>query len=278
MNRLITLLFVLSFSYSLGQEAPGQEEGLSAESLAEANNPLADMVAFNVQNYYYAKLSETPPGTYSNTFWFRYAQPIGPVLIRASMPIQTSPGFDSIENPNGETRAGTGDFNIFGAWTFISKPTLTVGAGPLFVFPTASRQQLGSSQYQAGAAVIVYASSPKVSGGGLITYQHSYATKKGAGPLPASSLMVAQPFLFVQLGKGVYTGGAPLWIFDFANGTNHIPLGIRLGKVAKAGNTVFNFFAEPQFTVFHTGANQPVVQFFVALNMQFMGGGKKKPN
>jgi hypothetical protein len=65
-------------------------------------------------------------------------------------------------------------------------------------------------------------------------------------------------------------GTAPLWVFDIEHSTYNVPLGIRLGKVVKAGNTVFNMFIEPQFTILHKGVGQPSVQIFTGLNMQFL--------
>jgi hypothetical protein len=80
-----------------------------------------------------------------------------------------------------------------------------------------------------------------------------------------------QPFLFVQLGKGLYTGMAPLWVFNIEDSAYNVPLGIRLGKVVKAGDTVFNMFVEPQFTILHKGIGQPELQIFMGFNMQFLG-------
>lgn len=44
-----------------------------------------------------------------------------------------------------------------------------------------------------------------------------------------------------------------------------------IGKVVKVGTTVFNIFAEPQFTVLREGVGQPEFQFFIGLNTQFSG-------
>jgi hypothetical protein len=101
--------------------------------------------------------------------------------------------------------------------------------------------------------------------GGLLTAQ-----TKVAGDGPDASLAVMQPFLFLQFGKGAYGGMAPLWYFDLESGHYNVPLGCRMGKVVKAGRTVFNLFIEPQFTMLHWGAGQPEFQVFVGLNMQFL--------
>ena len=41
------------------------------------------------------------------------------------------------------------------------------------------------------------------------------------------------------------------------------------GKVLRSGSTEFNHFIEPQFTVVSKGPGQPLVQLYMALNMQF---------
>jgi len=37
----------------------------------------------------------------------------------------------------------------------------------------------------------------------------------------------------------------------------------------KISRTIVNVTAEPQFTIFHEGAQQPAVQFFVGLTLQW---------
>jgi hypothetical protein len=147
-----------------------------------------------------------------------------------------------------------------------SSPT-QFGIGPLLAAPTATDDVLGSDVWQAGAAAVYFnATSSVVQWGGLVTYQTDFA-----GDGDDTSLAVLQPFLFIQLGKGTYMGTAPLWIFNIEDSTYNVPLGIRLGKVAKSGNTVFNMFIEPQFTILHKGVGQPALQIFMGFNMQFLG-------
>lgn len=260
-NRVLVaaiLLIGLAVLPAAAQETTAEET--AAKEAANANNPLADMIAFNIQNYYSAELYGTDES--ANTAWLRYVQPFGKFLMRASLPIPTVPvggGQDPV--------SGLGDFNVFMAY-ILSDPSSPkqFGVGPLLVAPTATDDVLGADVWQAGAAAVYFnASSPVVQWGGLVTYQTDFAGDGGD-----TSLAVIQPFLFVQLGKGTYMGMAPLWVFNIEDSTYNVPLGIRLGKVVKAGNTVFNMFIEPQFTILHKGVGQPEVQIFTALNMQFL--------
>jgi hypothetical protein len=236
------------------------EDDAAAKAAAQANNPLANMVAFNIQNYYYAELYGTDET--ADTAWLRYAQPFGKWLMRASLPISTVPVPD-----DPDPVSGLGDFNVFFAYLLSdpSSPT-QFGVGPLLAAPTATDDALGGDVWQAGAAGVYFnASSPVVQWGGLLTYQTDVA-----GDGDATSLGVIQPFLFFQLGKGTYLRAAPLWLFNLEDDSYSVPLGFGIGKVVKAGHTVFNIFIEPQFTVLHDGVGQPEFQIFTGLNLQFL--------
>lgn len=57
---------------------------------AQAKNPLADMTAFNIQNYYIGRLTVSDQD--ANELWRKYAQPFslrGDWLMRASLPLTT---------------------------------------------------------------------------------------------------------------------------------------------------------------------------------------------
>jgi len=230
-----------------------------AKALANANNPLANMVAFNIQNYYYASLYGTDDT--ANTAWLRYAQPFGRWLMRASLPIGTAPAGDG-QDPV----SGIGDFNVFFAY-LLSDPSSPkqYGVGPLLAAPTASEAALGADAWQAGAAAVYFdASSRIVQWGGLVTYQTDFTGDDD------TSLGVLQPFLMIQIGKGTYLRSAALWVFDLEKSTYNVPIGFGIGKVVKSGNTVFNMFIEPQFTILHDGIGQPELQIFAGLNLQFL--------
>jgi hypothetical protein len=255
---LATVLVLVCGMVAAAQEAPpaGATED---RALANANNPLANMTAFNVQNYWMSSLYDTDAT--ASTAWLRFAKPLGRFLVRASLPLST------VSVPGAGTTSGVGDFNVFAAY-LLSDPASPeqFGVGPLLAAPTASEDELGGDVLQAGAAAVYFnAASPAVQWGGLLTAQ----TKIG-GDGPDTSLAVMQPFLFLQFGKGTYGGMAPLWYFDLESGHYNIPLGCRVGKVVKAGRTVFNLFIEPQFTMMHWGEGQPEFQVFTALNMQFL--------
>lgn len=250
------LLFLLSLT------AHGADSGAGS---AQANNPLANMTAFNMQNYYIGDVSESDKD--ANQFWFRYAQPFSlgesHWLLRASLPINTYPA-----PPAGEHQTGLGDMNLFAAWLIdTGNPAVSFGFGPQITAPTASRNALGSEKWSAGLVNVLFnASSSVFQYGYLASWQHSFA---GDGNRSDVNIGAFQPFMFYQLGGGTYLRSAPIWNYNFRNDSYGVPLGLGIGQVVKSGKTVYNFFIEPQGSVADRGPGQPRWQIFFGLNLQF---------
>lgn len=237
----------------------------AAEDAAQANNPLANMTAFNLQDYYIGELTESDED--ANQFWLRYAKPfaIGESnwLMRASLPVNSFP-----TPPAGDTETGLGDFNIFAAYTFdTGNPAVSFGIGPQLTVPTATDEALGSEKWSAGFANVLFnASSPRFQYGYLLTWQGSFA---GPDDRADVNMGAFQYFGFYQLGSGWYLRSAPIWVYNFENDGYSVPLGLGIGKVIMAGNTVYNLFVEPQFSVADDGPGWPEWQIFCGFNMQF---------
>jgi len=249
---LISILFFVS-------QTSAQEGGPSAEELAKANNPLADIIAFNIQYYYRPVLNEVEDGM-ANTNWYRFAIPTGPILWRLSAPLETR----SIST---STKSGFGDLDLFAAYLAVTKPKTTFGIGPSASFPTASQPELGSGKYTLGAAAVVFRMpNPQFQYGALVIWRTSIA---GDSDRDKVNLLAVQPFYFWQLGGGTYLRGAPIWAFDLESGDYNVPLALGIGQVVKAGGTVFNLFIEPQYSVLVEGQGQPNFQIYTAVNMQF---------
>lgn len=233
---------------------------------AQANNPLANMTAFNMQNYYIGDVSGSDKD--ANQFWFRYAQPFtlgeSNWLLRASLPVNTYP-----TAPSGGHQTGTGDLNLFTAWLIdTGNPAVSFGFGPQLTAPTASEHALGSDKWSAGLVNVLFnASSPVFQYGYLASWQHSFAGESNRSDVNIGAF---QPFAFYQLGGGTYLRSAPIWNYNFQNDSYGIPLGLGVGQVIKSGKTVYNFFVEPQGSVADHGPGQPRWQIFFGLNLQFL--------
>ena len=260
-----TVLAVLMAAHA-SSPVPGlaQEAG-GGGSAAQANNPLANMTALNFQDYYIGELTESDRA--ANQFWIRFAKPFrlgGDWLLRASLPIPTQP-----TPPDGDTKTGLGDLNVFAAYLFKTKdPALSIGLGPQVTIPTATSDYLGSQKWSAGFAHVLFnGKSPKFQWGYLLTWQHSFA---GSDDRADVNVGAFQPFLFYQLGNGLYLRSAPIWVYNFESEGYSMPLGVGIGKVIPKGKTVFNVFVEPQFSVADDGAGWPEWQIFAGFNLQFL--------
>lgn len=273
MNRLIVTAAAIFLGYvaqpAFAQEAPAATgpDSSAGSANADANNPLASVTAFNIQNYYINSFSGLPDDVDGNQFVLRFAQPlnIGDTnwLLRASLPYNSLPvgtGLDSV--------SGIGDFDVFLAYQLDTPPGISFGIGPQVVAPTATDDRLGADQWQLGIANVFFdGRSPKFQYGYLLTY------RAGVGDTPEGrerpSLGAFQPFAFYQMGNGWYTGGAPIWTYDFSTDNYNVPLGVRLGKVVQFGKTTANFFVEPQWSIAHRGDGQAEMQVYAAINLQF---------
>ncbi|MEP1354324.1 MAG: hypothetical protein ABJX32_19650 [Tateyamaria sp.] len=265
MKKFPILAFVCAVMMCLfNTKAEAQSD--EASDAAQANNPLADITAFNIQNYYIREL--TGPGDFdANQFVLRYAKPVqignSNWLIRASLPFNSFPVGDA-----GSTESGIGDFDIFAAYQIdTGDPAVSFAIGPQIVAPTATDDRLGSDQWQLGFANVYFnARSAKTQYGYLLTWRGGVGDTNDRERV---SLGAFQPFVFYQLGGGWYTGGAPVWTYNFRNDDYSVPLGIRLGKVFKKNKTVYNVFVEPQWSVHDSGSGLPKKQIYFAVNMQF---------
>ena len=255
MKRLFLLTAFLSlFCMS------GYAQNTDASAIAkQANNPLASIKSVSLHNIY-------TPSMYAldgsmNSTWLRYAQPIGRVLIRASMPINTV-------NVGTLDKSGLGDFNAFGTY-ILTPPTSPnqMGVGPILTIPTATSSSLGAGKWQIGAAFAGYfAKSHIFQYGILATWQHSFA---GDSDRETVHVATIQPFFMWQLGKGLYLRSTAINVLDFGNENYIIPLGLGIGKIVAVNKLVFNLFAEPQFTVWHKSTGMPKTQLFIGINTQF---------
>ena len=228
---------------------------------AQANNPLANMTAFNIQTYYMGDLAGTDDT--ANQGWLRFAKPVSVAetnwLMRASLPVYTSP----------TPETGIGDLNVFAAYLIdTGNPAVSFGIGPQLTIPTATKDDLGSEKWSGGFANVLFdASSAKFQYGYLLTWQASFAGEDDREDVNTGAF---QPFAFYQLGHGTYLRAAPIWVYNFENDDYSVPIGIGIGQVIKKNNVVFNMFIEPQFSVLDEGAGQPEWQIFMGFNMQFL--------
>ncbi|WP_217353040.1 hypothetical protein [Ruegeria atlantica] len=261
--RFFFSLFVfLGVSTATGNPVVAQESD-AASAAAQANNPLANFKAVNVQNYYIGDISGTDQT--GNQFWLRYAQPLSlgntNWVLRASLPLNSFPA------QSGKT-TGVGDLNVFAAYLIdIGNPAVSFGLGPQLTAPTGSTDGSGSKKWSAGIANVLFnASSPIFQYGYLLTWQASFAGDSDAKDVNIGAF---QPFLFYQLGGGTYLRSAPIMTYDFESDGYNVPIGLGIGQVFKKKDITYNVFVEPQYSVASKGPGQAKWQIFAGFNTQF---------
>lgn len=231
----------------------------------QANNPLASTTSLNLQNQYIGRLSGTSED--ANAILLRGAQPfsLGKTnwIARATLPINTFPAA-----PGGGHETGIGDFNLFAAYLFDNlDPGVSFGIGPQVTAPTATDRALGSGQWSAGFANVLFiANNPAWQYGYLLTWQASIGGNDNRRPVNIGNF---QPFLFRQLGEGWYLRSTGVWTYDFDIDAHAVPLGLGIGKVLRIGHTVANLFVEPQYSVLRQGPGQMEWGVFAGINFQF---------
>lgn len=262
--KVMGILFgIVALALVLEGKALAQDH---SNASAQANNPLANMTAFNIQDYYIGKLTGFDDS--ANQVWFRFAKPFSVShthwILRASLPVNTFP-----TTPEGDRETGIGDFNMFAAYLIdIGDPAVSFGFGPQITAPTASKDGLGSGKWSAGFANVLFnASSPRFQYGYLLTWQASFA---GDDDREDVNVLALQPFAFYQLGGGTYLRATPIWSYNLKTNDYSVPLGIGIGQVIRKGKTVYNVFLEPQFSVADDGPGQPDWQIFFGFNLQFL--------
>jgi hypothetical protein len=257
-------LLIVAAAFVLLFPAHVLAQGVSAEDANRSNNPLNPAPGLNFQNVYTPELYGS--NSHTNDFLLRGTLPIAPgetikapQIVRLTVPVSTRPA------PGGGNSTGLGDINIFDIF-LLAKTSggVELGAGPLLVMPTASKDELGTGKWQGGVAAIAMHPSPKGILGGLVQWQASFA---GDSDRPDVSTLTAQPFWIHNLAEGWYVRSTGIWSFNLKNDDYYIPIGFGAGKVWKSGTTTLNAFVEPQWTVTHEGNNLPKFSVFFGLNL-----------
>ena len=267
-----TLLFVLPFAAQ--NAAPAND----TEALAKATqNPVASLISVPFQNN-----TNFAIGPYNRTQNILNIQPVIPAKIasnwmlisRIIQPILWQPY--STQNTGGEF--GFGDMSP----TFFLSPVkhgkLIWGAGPAWVFPTATNQLLGQGKVSVGPSVVALVQPGHWSIGALVNNVWSFA---GSGGRPEVNQMTLQYFITYNLQKGWNVSSSPIlsanWNnkapLDAANGGDTtsggrwtVPVGGGIGRITRLGpqpvNMALNFYGN---VVHPSGASSWGMRFQIAL-------------
>ena len=217
---------------------PGEDP---QEELAKAaQNPVADLISLPFQNN--TNFGYGPDDDIQNVL---NIQPVIPFHLNENWNLITRTIAPLIYQP--EVVADTGDeFGLgdinFTAFFSPKRPTKGIiwGAGPIFVFPTATDEKLGSEKWSAGPSAVVLTIQGPWLYGALINNVWSFAGDDDRDDVNA---MLIQPFVNYNLPDGWYVVSSPIIIANWEadnDDTWLVPLGGGVGTIFRIGNQPMN--------------------------------------
>ena len=226
---------------------PGENE--KAELARASQNPVASLISLPFQNN--TNFGYGPGDDTQNVL---NIQPVIPfdlsgnwnLITRTIAPVIYQP---EVEEGQGD-EFGLGDIN-FTAFFSPKKPYKGViwGAGPIFVFPTASDEKLGTEKWSAGPSAVALTIQGPWLYGALINNVWSFA---GDDDRENVNAMLIQPFVNYNLPEGWYLTSSPIitanWEADSDN-TWLVPVGGGVGKIFRIGNQPMNALIQAFYNV-----------------------------
>ena len=248
---LIFLLVLLAASPATAYKGdgivePGETE--ADELRRAAQNPMAELISVPIQNntnFNFGPLEKTQNVT--------NIQPVIPfklnddwlLISRTIVPLINQPEFFKGQ----DSKFGLGDINQ-SLFLGPSRPDKFIwGVGPIFLFPTASDERLGTEKWGAGpAAVVLTMRAPWVFG---ILGQNIWSFA-GDGDRDDVNQMLVQYFVNYNLPNGWYLTSSPIitanWEADSDN-TWTVPFGGGFGKLFRIGKLPVNTQVQAYYNV-----------------------------
>jgi hypothetical protein len=155
-----------------------QQTGVSMEELQKLlQNPIAQKISLSYTNEF-----AYGPGSESRTSYLGTFQPVIPFTVGAVSFI-SRPALSLARVPSeqtGQSFAGLGDLGYQLFLTPAKTGTIIFGAGPAFVFPTATREAFGTGKWSAGPTAAIVVQPGRLSLAVAVTNLWSYAGAPGA--------------------------------------------------------------------------------------------------
>ncbi len=280
-SRLPVLTMILAFVYGQtpyaqqGTAAPpanppvNSSAGNNDDLATQANDPTAPLVELQLQNSYTpAYFGASGEG---NVF---ILQPVLPGKPHGWLPPTiTRPTIPLVSTPDGRT--GLGDILLVSVGLYALSPKLKLGAGPIFIAPSATNRFAGAGKWQLGpSAVAIYTGIKGTVIGALIENPISFAGESSRADTDAMSL---EPILVKTLAKTYYVRFDPTMTFDWRRGgAGTVPVNLGVGKLFKVRTQAISAYLQPEWTVHrpaYPGAASP--KFTLRLSVTLLYPEKK---
>jgi len=262
-------------SEAAGQTKPAAAEPAPAEAESEAartaalakaaQNPVADMISFPLQNN--TNFGVGPNQRVQDVLNF---QPVIPLhlnakwnlITRTILPVVWQP---NSPQPNGQGWYGIGDLNPSLFFSPAKSGKLIWGVGPAIVLPTATAPELGQGKVSAGPGVVALTTPGHWVIGALANNVWSFA---GTGSRPPVNQFLLQYFVNYNMKGGWYVTTAPIITADWRASSGNqltLPFGGGFGRIMKIGfqpvNMQLQFFGNAKYP---TGSSSWGMRFQIA--------------
>ena len=239
----------------------GTEHGTMGELGAKLANPLSDVWALFTEFDWNFKKGDITDGSYKNGYAMLF-QPVLPIPLTESWKLITRPVVPVISTEIPQLSAtGDIDFDRESGLGDIQLPLVFVpkakegskwmwGAGPTFIFPTATNDDLGAEKWQAGPAVALVYKTKKLTTGVFPQYWWDFA---GWGDESTSGGALVY-FYFYNLPQAWQIGTNPTIIYNNeAKPDNrwNVPIGLTVAKTTKIGKLPIKFQFGGEYSVVH---------------------------
>jgi len=213
------------------------QEADLAQKLA---NPISDLVSLPIQSNFDFNVG---PG--DGTVWRTNIQPVIPISIndnwnlisRTILPVVDQQGIAA--TGNSLDAFGLGD--ISQSFFFSPKESSPIwGVGPVFIFPSATDDLLGTEKWGAGPTAVVLQQQGAWTYGALVNHLWDFAGDDSRDPINATFF---QPFLsYILPTKTTLTVNTEM-TYDWENDQATIPLNFQVSQLFKVGKQPMQAFA-----------------------------------
>lgn len=211
---------------------PGLAVAQDAEELSKKlQNPVSPMISLPLQGNFEFRGGAKNDGFSSTT----NIQPVIPVhlnqdwnlIVRTILPVIRRERYGAAD------AAGVGDITQSFFLTPSSPKNGVIWAlGPVFLWPTASSEKLGSGKWGAGPTALLLVQEGAWTVGGLANHIWSYAGPDGRSDVSTTLL---QPFLSYSFGQGFSVGLNTETNYDWVNRKWTVPINVSASQVFNVG-------------------------------------------
>ncbi|HEX5038367.1 MAG TPA: neuromedin U [bacterium] len=231
--RLTTLFLAFWLALNPAFAGEGVKSQDDATDLAELDeNPVAKLIRLQIEDNVQFGF-----GPDNGTLNFLRIEPTVAFNLSKRLSLVTRAIFPIVHQPFPQPADGVGEIGLQLFLAPRKKSNLFWGFGPAFVFPSATKEILGTEKWSAGPSAVLGYRAGRWVFGTIVNQLWSYA---GADDRKDVNAMTLRPFVYFNFSHGWFLVSSPSivasWNADDANHLWLIPVGGGVGKLFKLGS------------------------------------------